>query len=228
MTPSPVKRTMRKKLVRRKNFQAIPRTFNSTGFPKMLKINHKYVECGIQSNYTAAGSCTVYKFSVNNLFDPNTTGTGHQPSYFDTVSGLYDHYCVIGSRIKIKVIPANITSSPIGPCVATMWIDDNASTSLTRVQACAEQASATPIRVFGGTNAHDDVIFTKVWSARQAFGPNPLSNDKLVGASGAAPTEQQYFAFAWEANDLAGSTVYLNVEVEYITIWTELKEVAQS
>jgi len=226
-TPNPPKSKGRRRYARRKNFTAIARTYNPSGFPRMLKMLHKYVECGIQLNYTAAGSASFYRFSVNNMFDPNNTGTGHQPSYFDTMAGLYDHYTVIGSRITLRINPGSFTSV-IGPAVGTMYIDDNNTTSLTRVQAAAEQASALPVREFGGSNDHDNIVFQKYWSAVKAFGPNPLSNDKLVGSAGGAPTEQQYFVFAYETNDLSGATIYLNATIEYIAVWNELKEVAQS
>lgn len=211
------------------NFQAIPRTLNSTGFPRMLRMTHKYVECGIQLNYTAASSMAVYRFSVNSLFDPNHTGTGHQPSYFDTMSGLYDHYCVIASRISLKVNPGSFSSaSLIAPSVGTLYVDDNSSTSLTRVQIAAEQASALRVREFGGSNDHDNIVFRKNWSAVKAFGPNPLANDKLIGLAGASPTEQQYFVFCFETNDLSGATIYLNATIEYIAVWSELKDITAS
>lgn len=226
-TPPAVRSVAKRRYQRKKNFQAVPRTLNPTGFPKMLKMTHKYVETNIQLNYTAAGSVSFYRFSANNMFDPNITGTGHQPSYFDTLAGLYDHYTVIGSRITLKINPGSFTSL-IGPAVGVIYIDDNATSSLTRLHAVAEQASCGPVQVFGGSNDHNNLIFRRTWSAVKAFGPNPLANDKLVGTTGGSPTEQQYFVFAYETNDLSGATIYLNVTIEYIAIWNELKEIAQS
>jgi len=42
-----------------------------------------------------------YVYSANSAVDPDPTGLGHQPYYFDRYAGLYDRYVVLNSRIKI-------------------------------------------------------------------------------------------------------------------------------
>lgn len=41
--------------------------------------------------------------SMNSLFDPDVTGTGHQPLAFDQWSALYRKYTVLASRVDIRV-----------------------------------------------------------------------------------------------------------------------------
>lgn len=230
-TSTALVRAKSRKVIRKKKAPFVGIYRNPVGFPKMMKMVHRYAACGqnAQLNYSAAGNCANYVFSCNNMFDPDFTGTGHQPSYFDTLAGIYDHYTVIASKITWKLNPGSFfEASLIGPSVCVAWIDDNTTTTQTRVQIIAEQPSATPLQVFGGTNDHNDLVLTRSWSAKKAFGSNPLSNDKLIGSAGGAPTEQQYFKFSYETNDLSAATVYLNVVVEYIAIWNELKEISAS
>lgn len=45
----------------------------------------------------------AYYFNANSLFDPNRSGTGHQPMGFDELSGLYNRYRVRGVSLKMTV-----------------------------------------------------------------------------------------------------------------------------
>lgn len=38
---------------------------------------------------------TYHLFRANGIFDPDVTGTGHQPLYRDQVADLYTNYTVI-------------------------------------------------------------------------------------------------------------------------------------
>lgn len=51
-----------------------------------------------------AGGSNVWNFSFNNLYDTNSTGTGHQPMYFDNYSQLYDRYKVSFAKITVTVV----------------------------------------------------------------------------------------------------------------------------
>jgi len=62
------------------------------------------------------GAVTVpytYSFCANKLYDPNNTGTGHQPRFFDTLCGAnngtapYYQYRVISSKIEVTVFPTS-------------------------------------------------------------------------------------------------------------------------
>lgn len=63
------------------------------GFPRRLYIAHKYVD--LVSVSSTAGVVGSYFFKCNGMFDPNTTGTGHQPMYFDNCGAIYNHYTVV-------------------------------------------------------------------------------------------------------------------------------------
>ncbi len=38
-------------------------------------------------------------YRANSAFDPDLTGTGHQPMGYDQLALFYDHYTIIGSKI---------------------------------------------------------------------------------------------------------------------------------
>jgi len=41
---------------------------------------------------TTSGAVSTYVFAANGLYDPNITGTGHQPMGFDQLLQFYNHY----------------------------------------------------------------------------------------------------------------------------------------
>lgn len=54
-------------------------------------------------NPPAAGLLGGYVFSLNNLFDPNVTGTGHQPVNYDQYALMFQTYQVYRVEAKITV-----------------------------------------------------------------------------------------------------------------------------
>jgi len=58
------------------------------------------------------GSAGSYIFSCNGLYDPNITGTGHQPHGFDQMMVNYNNYIVTSSAIEVVCYPlANIAGT---------------------------------------------------------------------------------------------------------------------
>lgn len=58
---------------------------------------------------TSAGN-TSWRFNLNSVFDPNRTGTGHQPYGFDQLAALYNRYRVIATSYTIT---CSSTTAPI-------------------------------------------------------------------------------------------------------------------
>lgn len=61
-----------------------------------------------------AGTLGIYVISANGLYDPNITGTGHQPKGFDQLIALYDHYCVTKAHIKVTWCPDPTSCNLLG------------------------------------------------------------------------------------------------------------------
>jgi len=192
------------------------------GFPKKVQFTHKYSE---NVALTAAlGVFTPFAFACNGLYDPNLSGTGHQPYYFDQMAALYNHYTVIGSKIHITVVPKADTEQVFQ---VALYINDDASTSLTDINGIAEQSLG---RIQTIPADSDKVThLTAKWSAKKTFGGSILGNDNLQGNSGANPSELSTYIFAIQGiTGLDLIEAYVNVQVEYIAVWEELKDIAQS
>jgi len=106
------KRVAKKGVRHRKGGSAIRSlSWKFTPFPQQLNTYFTYSE-----NFTLAslaGAPDTHFYSTNSLWDPDVTGVGIQPRYFDTLCGAnntyspYLYYRVISSRITIEVINVN-------------------------------------------------------------------------------------------------------------------------
>ena len=199
------------------------RSFNSNPFPPKLYNTLRYSEQVIINTSDSLNGCGSYLFQANNLYDPNYTGTGHQPLYYDQLTGIYNHWTVISSKMTIVV---QRVSNPVQvQCV--LLLDDDASLGTSNnINLLTERAGA----VFGAADPGNGLLLTlsKTWSARKWFGANPLDNDNLQGTVSAGPSEGVYYGFM--VQDLTGTSqsVACHVTMEFNVIWDELASVASS
>ncbi len=59
---------------------------------------------GVNVTLTTAGSValgTYYRFRLNSLYDPDVTGTGHQPYQYDQLTAIYQNYIVKGCYVDL-------------------------------------------------------------------------------------------------------------------------------
>lgn len=93
------------------------------GTRKLVKMI--YFEKGINLTTPAVGGATDYIFRLNSVFDPNSTGTGHQPLLHDQMAQVFERYCVIGCGYKVTFS----NSSTSNRNVVGVYISDRVDTS---------------------------------------------------------------------------------------------------
>lgn len=188
-----------------------------TGFPRMMHFTHVYAQSLILTSTT--GAEFTQQFSTNGLYDPDITGTGVQPAYFDQLTPIYDHYTVFKSRFKYTFLTdtdANVVA----------YIDDDTSGAGT-ISAALQQPSSKfavvpALRV-------DPTTVSLDWDAKQYFGGNIFDNDDLQGSASANPVEQSYFTVIFKAQNSSSTCILRGiVQVEYWVVWDELKTVTVS
>lgn len=76
----------------------------STSIGTRVNCTMIYCENELVLNPGAIGILAVNIFDLNSLFDPNVSGTGHQPAHFDQLMSMYESYQVIGVDYKISAL----------------------------------------------------------------------------------------------------------------------------
>lgn len=193
------------------------------GFPDKLTMTHRYVERVTLTN-AAPSAVQTGHFSCNGLYDPNTSGTGHQPIYFDQLTAIYDQYCVILSKIKIT-----FTNTGTVPCYAGVFLNDDTAMTGTTYYDASEQSNSKIVLLGARDSGSATRTIVRYWGVRKWFGKSPLANDVLRGTSTTNPTEQMHFMYWTQPIDATTvETVYATAQIEYVTVWTELKDIATS
>ncbi len=197
-------------------------SMQSSPLPKKIFTKLKYQD--IFTINPGIGTPGVQVFSCNGLFDPNITGTGHQPRGFDQLMAMYDHYVVLGSKITVW-FSATLESTLCGVAArdsATVEVDVN--------EYIEDTVNAYTCMGETGSGAEPKKIVLKN-SIRKFLGrSNVMSDSQLKGSSAANPTEQAFYHVYSEALDpaLDLGALHCSAEIEYLVALIEPKQPTQS
>lgn len=203
--------------------------------PPVVGIQHRshliYSEF-VSLTSTGAGTVGYYAFSANGLFDPNITGTGHQPMGFDQLMLLYEHYTVLRAKVTVTFINddckqcgmVGIAISPDGtlPSTYTTLIENGL------VSKKFLNGGRTAVQGFMDGTA---VQVSMPFDIRQINGrAAPIVGDDLYrGDAASNPTEQTYIALF--CSNLSNATVFpvsASVDIDYEAVFTEPRKLAAS
>ncbi len=193
--------------------------------PKVLTRKLRYVT-NIIINPGAASDLAEHLFSANGCFDPDVTGTGHQPLGFDQHMLFYDHYKVKSSKLTASILPS--TFSEVG-YVAGIYLDDN-NTASTDSNNLIEQGLTSYKVMTAGTGVQAHVI-KKSFNALNFFSKNQVNTNSMIGTESANPSDQAYFKVFLQSINTGsvdvGATKLLIV-IDYIVDFFERKTLASS
>lgn len=186
----------RKRPSRRRRYKRKRRTPTlQVGMPLKHTCKLRYTE--VISLDASAGTNTSYSFRCNNVFDPDATGTGHQPRHYDLLAEVYNLYTVRGMKISAKIVGFDETAlnrtQVLGIRVSP---DFNLATPNTDIAALHECGRTMNTR-YTMVN-HQDPTRTRVvnhyWSLAKTKSNNPTdTDDVLTGTTGGAgPSRQDY------------------------------------
>jgi len=185
--PTQRRRGGQKWISRRSKTMGYSTKINSTNvFPRRLVTKFKYNDNPAMAISAGAG-ITDYKFNLNGLYDPDSSGTGHQPYGFDESMALYSRYRVYKCSWRI-VMPTVATDTYHCTVVA---INGNSTYSTQPFSRVAELPSAVSRSIAPGGNS---VTFSGTCYLPKLNGIRPAefkNDDRFIGTSGANPAEVQ-------------------------------------
>ena len=114
----------------------------SNGFPSVQRVVLTYES---QHTLNPGAAVAQYTYRGNSLYDPDYTGAGLQPRYYDTYSTVYGKYRVFGSRITIDII--NGGASAAVSMAVLPWTDVVTFTSWPQVAELPEARVTTMVPI---------------------------------------------------------------------------------
>lgn len=87
---------------------------NKTPFKRRFSCRLRYVETVTFTTGTLGALGTQQAWSLNSVYDPNNSGTGHQPYLFDTISALYSKYRVNAAKVTMNWCTIGSTADLMG------------------------------------------------------------------------------------------------------------------
>ena len=149
-------RTTKRKVIKRKQVNRkvnVNRALQPLAQRYICKM--KYAE-SIDVPIPALGFVGTYAMNLNSIFDPNRTGTGHQPYGHDTLQTIYNRYRVISCYYKLCVSRLDSNTEPVQltvlPANTTVSIGvGNEARESPRAKYIIQGGSGSPIRMLTGT-----------------------------------------------------------------------------
>lgn len=184
-------------------------------------------------NTGTAGVVQVYYFTANGVYDPDVSGTGHQPVGFDQAMLFYEQYVVFRSKITVTFVSA--TAGAFIRCGVFL----NPDTSNPTIGQIMENGYMKSTFV-GGASAsgagpgHHLMKQVSLACDSVAYFNSKTKNlhmmrDVFTGTSAANPSEQVYFGiFSFNAGGANDYTVAYDVELSYDVRFWEPRKVSQS
>lgn len=198
-------------------------SFTKAPIPNKFAVKLRYADYHTIDPQVAGGA-GVFVLSANGLYDPNITGTGHQPRGFDQWMTMFDHYTVIGSKLTVRFISVNNAE----PLVVGINCKDSSQTYLNKNDYEEGRNVRTTLINSNVNEEHKQLSLT--CSTKKFLGiSHPLSSTTVRGGANGNPSEQAYYHI-WGAplsNNDAGS-FKIQYWIDYLVVFTEPKQPSQS
>lgn len=187
-------------------------------------VPQRYI-CKMKYSETVATTAfgNLYAFNLNSVFDPNRTGTGHQPYGHDTLATLYNRYRVIACSWRVNVLmgastaPVQVAAQPANEILTTASVNEMRENP--RAKYIIQNTGAES-RVLSGKT----YIPSLVGRSKAQY----MSDDRYQAQVGSNPLEAAILNICTSDVADAGAAVSLQVMLEYTVEWFDIKHLAQS
>lgn len=173
-----------------------------------------------------AGAVTSYVYRANDCFDPNATGTGHQPMGFDQMMIFYNHFCVVRSKLIVTFRNTNAGTSPTC-CIR----QDGSSTPITVIDRIVELGGNVMCYMEAAFTRGGDQTLDLSLDICRLQGLNMktiLADSTLRGDVATSPAELTYYHIqVWDSRAVT-SVIQFDVILEQDVIFTEPRDAVES
>jgi len=225
----------RKKFVRkgRRVARIVRPRLPALGIPNTKMVRLRYAQQFLLSDSGLGdGLSDQQLIRANSLFDPDYSGVGHQPRYYDQYTPMYNHYLVLGSKIRVSGHMGVAGTSNISNGRLTVRLLDTVTTPdiPDSIIDLLESKNTVSIPIHNQAVGNATRWLTKTFSAKKFFGVKDMKDNHQLGAYYTAnPTIDAWFNIVvMGASTGTLSTSYITVIIDYIALLTQVKNVADS
>lgn len=222
---------------RRGRIARVPRGIASTPFPSQMYKVLTYTDDTFLLSTPAIDTCGYAEYRGNSLFDPDLTGVGNQPRFFDTLCGAqgtaapYRSFNVIASKIIVDIFQN--PSLAAGGQACTVFVVPNRGTSagdnLPDDMTAAIETPYVRKKDIGVNASWKPRRITSYMKSKAIFNDTSGSDNNFFGGYASNPIN----GWKWSVgvcNIIPGNntSVYCRVTIKYYTMFNLLNEVARS
>jgi len=170
----------------------------------------------VSTNGTASAVYS-YVFSANGVFDPDITGTGHQPMGFDQMMVFYNHYTVMNSKIRCVYQNTGTVDTHVALSIS------GTSTTITDYLQLVENGELiytviTPSGIAGSIATLRHSVNCAVFQGLQ----DVMDDPDMRGDVASNPAELVYYHLSfWNPVNATVPSVLLDVYIEYDVMFHE-------
>lgn len=190
---------------------------SKTQITKLKYVTRKGLDPGI-------GGLIYSTFNAGSCYDPDTDAIGHQPTGFDQWMAFYEHFVVLGSKIKVTFSPTGLQPQD-GIAVCGIMLNANPTDPSPSAFDQVLEYRNTKHKTMGAVPGYSKgVSVSHRYSAKRFLGrQSVLSDPDLKGDINANPTESAYYqVFVSPVNSGYNlGVVNALVEIEYIVAFIE-------
>jgi len=191
--------------------------------PPKRRLTLRY--CDTIALTSTSGAVATWVIRANDLFDPDLTGTGHQPMGFDPMMLFYNHFCVLKAKLTCTF------QSTSGAVSQGLIRYDASATPLTVIDRILELGGcvSTMMGTQGGLGSSMTIDLSLNVAKLQGVTPATiLADPTLRGDAATSPTELTYFHIQLFDTGGASSGAYVTFYLEQEAVFTEPRDNVES
>lgn len=230
------KRTTKKRSYKRRKSRYRRKPLVLGGIPDSKVCRLRYCDF-VKLDADAGGSAVAvqHTFLANSVWDPDHTGTGHQPMGFDEMAAQYNHYVVLGSRITVH-FDNDVDNVQLAGQYCFLRLDDAAPATNGTLVGMMERNSSKISYKPRNVDSNKPVTLTKNFSCKKFFGINKNdgvgTRESLAGlCNGTNPIDGAYFTcgvMCSRTTSTNPAVIMARVQIDYIVKFYEKNLQAQS
>lgn len=178
---------------------------------------------------SSLGTVQTYVFRANSIYDPDYTGSGHQPLRHDQLEMLYNHYVVLGSKITVKFLSSEFQNT--GALMVGVYTSADYNPGFGNATTYIENGRGSYRLINNIGDAVKPTTCTGKFSAKKFFNVTSVKDNLTrIGASfGNNPVDPAYYQiFCRNAGGTFDNTVRCMAVIDFVVALSEPKDLDQS